>query len=161
MSEVLKYVFFASGSDIDLLCENMNNELAKVNLWFKLNKVSLNISKINFIIFTTLIGKCIDINIDGKVIERVYETKFLGVIIDHKLNWKSHIAQVRSKLNKCISVIYKTSILLDSDSLRLLYCSLYLPYLTYCSVIWGTAYRQSIDCIIKSQKKSIKNYMQS
>ena len=44
-----------------------------------------------------------------KVIERVYETKFLGVIIDHKLNWKSHIAQVRSKLKKCISVIYKAS----------------------------------------------------
>ena len=145
---------FASGSDIELLCKNINDELIKINLWFKLNKLSLNISKRNFIVFTnrSLIGKCIDINIDGNV----YETKFLGVIIDYKLNWKSHITQVRNKLNRCVSVIYKASQLLDIDSLRLLYCSLYLPYLTYCSEIWGTAYKQSIDCIMKSQKRVLR-----
>ena len=38
----------------------------------------------------------------------------------------------------------------------MLYCSLYLPYLTYCSEIWGTAYKQSIDCIIKAQKRVLR-----
>ena len=118
VSDILKFVLFAddtnlfrSGTDIELLCESINNELIKINSWFKSNKLSLNISKTNFIVFTnsSQIEKFIDINIDANVIERVYETKFLGVIIDNKLNWKSHITQVRNKLNKCISVIYKAS----------------------------------------------------
>ena len=38
----------------------------------------------------------------------------------------------------------------------MLYCSLYIPYLSYCCEIWGTTYKQSIDCIVKSQKRAIR-----
>ena len=165
VSEILKFVLFAddtnlfiSGNNVEYLCKQINNELAKINLWFKLNKLSLNISKTNFMIFSnnSLEGKNINLQIDGKVIEQVCETKFLGVIIDNKLNWKTHILHVKNKLNKCISVMYKASQLLETDSLRTLYCSLYLPYLSYCCEIWGTTYKQAIDCIVKSQKRAIR-----
>ena len=43
--------------------------------------------------------------INQNIIERVYETKFLGIIIDEKFFWKAHIQSV--KLAKTMSIIYK------------------------------------------------------
>ena len=37
--------------------------------------------------------------------ERVYEKKFLGIIIDYKLFWKAHIQLVKSKLAKTMPII--------------------------------------------------------
>ena len=40
------------------------------------------------------------LTLNGSVIKRVIETKFLGVIIDGKLKWQSHTSYLNSKL-KC------------------------------------------------------------
>ena len=66
----------------------------------------------------------VHISINNVKIDRVYVTKFLGVMIDHNLNWKEH-----SKISKSIAIIYKASKILETDSLYTLYCSLFLPYL--------------------------------
>ena len=141
VSNLLKFVLFAddtnlfaSEKDVSKRCDSINIELNKSNIWFSVNKLSLNISKIKFILFNNIKEKntTLNINIDDKPIERVNETKSIGVIIDSNLSWKQYIAHVRSKLSKCISIIYKASQILDSNALRLLYCSLCLPYPSYC-----------------------------
>ena len=56
-------------------------------------------------------------SIDNCEIDMVYKTKFLGVVIDSKLNWKDHIAIVKSKLlSKSISIIHRAKHLLDRKS---------------------------------------------
>ena len=42
-------------------------------------------------------------------INRVNYTKYLGVVIDDKLNWKNHILPIRSKLSKCCAITYSTT----------------------------------------------------
>jgi len=61
--------------------------------------------------------------IEGTDIERVNEIKFLGVILDEKLNWKVHIVFIKS-----IGVLYKVKDVLDYSSLHMVYNSLILPY---------------------------------
>ena len=166
VSETLKFVLFAddtnlfaSGTDLKQLCDVINEELIKINAWFRVNKLSLNVSKTNFMIFSNKHldhNNPINLTIDGTNIVQVFETKFLGVMIDHKLNWKSHIMNIRAKLSRCIGMFYKASQILDVDSLRMLYCLLYLPHISYCNEIWGTAYKSNIDCINKSQKRVIR-----
>ena len=34
-------------------------------------------------------------------------TEYLGVILDNKLTWKSHIAQTHFRLSKGIDILYK------------------------------------------------------
>ena len=63
----------------------------------------------------------------------VYKTKFLGVMIDSKLNWKDHVAMVKSKLSKSIAIMRKAKHLLDRRSGMILYFSLFLPYLSCCA----------------------------
>ena len=82
-------------------------------------------------------------------------TKLLGILIDDKLNWKEHINLVCSKLSKCITVMYKAKPLLDKNALviKLLYCSLFVPYVTYCREICGNTYKSNINCVYLLQKK--------
>ena len=49
-----------------------------------------------------------DIQINCVSIERVYCSKFLGVIIDSKLSRKNHIDYTCNKLSKCVGILCKT-----------------------------------------------------
>ena len=49
----------------------------------------------------------IAIIVKQNIIETIYETKFLDIIIDDELSWKAHIQLVKSKLAQTMSVIYK------------------------------------------------------
>ena len=57
-SDLLTFIMFAddtnlfmSNIDLKTLICNVNDELSKVSRWLKVNKLSLNITKTNFIIF--------------------------------------------------------------------------------------------------------------
>ena len=80
----------------------MSNELDKLHAWFTLNKLSLNISKTNDILFgrSRCIADNVSITMGKSPISRVKVTKFVGVNIDENLTWKDHISVVKSKLSK-------------------------------------------------------------
>ena len=74
----------------------MNTELISLNNWFKANKLSLNTQKKSFFMIfhrsrikTNSIGTIL---LDSGKLIKVDYVKYLGVIIDHKLNWIEHIA---------------------------------------------------------------------
>jgi hypothetical protein len=164
VSSILKMILFAddtnlfkSGYNINSLCTEMSQELSKLNTWFSVNKLSLNVSKTNFILFAG--KKCINdinININNENIERVYSTKFLGVLIDSKLTWKEHIRMVKGKLLKCVGILYKCAKIIDTDTSRTLYCSLFLPHINYCCEIWGMASDSLLHCVLVLQKRAIR-----
>ena len=165
VSEFLKFVLFAddtnifaSGINIEELIKQVNKELKNVNKWFVTNKLSLNVSKTNFMIFSNRkeYNNEYDIYIDQFKIIRVFSCKFLGVIIDSRLNWKEHIDIVKTKLLKCNGILYKASNILDTESLLMLYNTLFLPYMVYCCEVWGTSCYSNIASIIKLQKKVIR-----
>ncbi len=66
--------------------------MSKLKIWFELNKWSLNLSKTEFVLFgNRKIHTQVNVMIDNVHIERVYENKFVGVILDHKICRKPHI----------------------------------------------------------------------
>ena len=136
ISKVLKFILFVddtnifcSGHDEVQLNKDVSKELDKLSTWFVVNKLSLNLSKTNFMLFCNSKQRntTIKVSINKKEINRVFVTKFLGILIDDKLNWKEHINLVCSKLSICIAVMYKAKQLLDKNSLVILYCSLFVP----------------------------------
>ena len=133
------------------------NELMKLKEWFALNKLSLNITKTNYMIFcTTKYKDNIQIRIGNKLIDKVNETKFLGGIIEDQLNWQSHIKQIVTKLHKNYYIIKKASRLLSMASLTMLHNSLCLPYMLYCCEICGRASAYLLNKITLLQKKMIR-----
>ena len=115
-TKLLKLFLFADDTtilfslkDINELIKVMNKELEIITDWFKLNKLSLNTAKTNYMIFKPLKNeeKHLDLVLDTKVVERVHSTKFLGVEIDDKLSWKNHIQQIEKKLSSSIYIMRK------------------------------------------------------
>ena len=71
-----------------MLCKRANIELQKVSIWLKANKLTLNVTKTQYIIFKSRkkkLNKNIDIKLDNQLIKRTEFTKFLGVYIDEHL----------------------------------------------------------------------------
>ena len=50
----------------------------------------------------------------------------------------------------------KCRYLLDQQALLILYYSLILPYLSYCTEIWGNTYSSHLETVFKLQKKAIR-----
>ena len=91
---------FGSHKDANHLVSIVNNELAKIIIWLKVNKLSLNLTKTNFMIFHPRQKKVnvnVPLTLENTVIKQVTETKFLGVLIDQHLSWKPHIDFVSKK----------------------------------------------------------------
>ena len=91
---------FISGKNINHLEQIINTELDNIILWLKANKLSLNIKKTQFVLFSGFkkTKPSINLNIEGESISETVKSKFLGVTIDNKLSWKDHIAYISGKL---------------------------------------------------------------
>ena len=139
-------LFFADDTNILFSHEDpvqlekiINTELKDISNWFKLNKLSLNIDKTNFMIFKNKYNNKpmpdFKIEIDNKHIEQVDTTKFLGILIDNNLTWKAHTSHFTKIVSKYNGIIRKVCPFLNSESLHTLYNTLILPYLTYCTIV--------------------------
>ena len=86
---------------MDITC-TVNNELEKLDIWFRVNKLSRNVNKTNFIMFTNKkqLRPTVNMILNGKNIEQVSYTKFLGVIIDENLTWRKQIKTVERRYQK-------------------------------------------------------------
>ena len=100
---------FIKGKYLQELCNLLNGELGDIQDWLSCNKLSLDVVKTHYIIFTprNKIVENIDIKINNTSIERVYTTKFLDVHIDSQWSWKKHIDYTCKKFSKCVAIISK------------------------------------------------------
>ena len=94
--------------------------------------------------------------IDGKTLERVESTKFLGIMIDSKLNWSNHINHVTLKISKGLGIIGRLRNALPLHILLTLYYTLIYPYLSYCNIIWGCASATLLRKLIVLQMRSMR-----
>ena len=84
---------FLSNKDINKLFNDMNYELQKISIWFKENKVSLNVTKTKCSLFYLQKKKLLIANdllifrIDNFEILGESLTKFLAIFIDKNLTW--------------------------------------------------------------------------
>lgn len=149
---------FIQGQDIFELRDTVNRELLHVSNWLKSNKLTLNISKTHFMVSHTNMMRPpdIEIKIDNHAINQTNETRFLGIIFDSKLNWHSHLYDLRIKISKISGVLYKIRHFLNSNCLRQIYLSIVYPHLLYCSAIWGGTHKTYLDTIFIAQKKLIR-----
>ena len=109
-SNILKSILFAD--DITVMCKNKNinqlnniitSETKKVMNWFSANKLLLNLSKSNTMLFSNKRGNPkLKVDIQNINLKEKEVVTFLGVLIDNKLLWTSHTKHICSKISKSI-----------------------------------------------------------
>ena len=165
VSTTLTSVLFAddttlvdSDPNLTALVNRFNAELVNIVHWLNANRLSLNIEKTNYMIFRpkNKNDTNIHIAINGAKINQVYKAKFLGVVIDDKLNWSDHIKYVVQKISKGIGIIIKARKYFNQDTLLSLYNTMVLPFISYCIHVWGKAANTHIGKIHILQKKIVR-----
>ena len=61
----------------------------------------------------------------------------LGITINNKLNWNSHINKVTNKISKTVGILNKLRSFLPSGVLQTIYNTLVLPHMIYGILVWG------------------------
>ena len=84
------------------------------------------------------------------------EEKDLGVLIDDKLLFRSHIKGVVSKANKVLGLIRIGFSCLDKDMFLNLYPVLVRPHLEYCVQVWSPHWRRDIKLVEGVQRRATK-----
>ena len=115
--------------------EKLSVELLK---WTTLNGLALNLKKTKYMIFSTKrIKFAHEIKIGSTKIERTTEARFLGIIMDEKLNWSRHIATIKTKMSRYVGIMYKLKQRLPLKARVQIYHSFVQSHLNYCCLVWG------------------------
>ena len=163
-SRKLKFILFAddttiflSHNNLDVLFNTMNQELENVHKWFSSNRLLLNLDKTNSILFSTKdIIHNHSLTIDNCVISEIDFVKFLGIFIDNKLLFTTHIKFIEDKISKSFGVLRKISSFLPSEVLKKIYYAIIHPFILYGLEIWGSASQSNLNKLRSIQRRSLK-----
>jgi hypothetical protein len=156
----------------------VNQELQKIALWFKANKMAVNTAKTKFIIFRTQ-GKIINNNEctllfnnnepgqpeDPNLItpiDRIHNEgpessfKLLGVMIDEYLSFNAHISHVSAKMSKSLFCINKIKNFVNKATLKLLYYAMVHSHLSYCLNVYSCATTTNLQRLRIKQKEAVR-----
>ncbi len=172
----------AEHKNLNTLINYVNRELQKLATWFKANKMAVNVSKTNYIIFRTR-GKHINIDTPNLVfnsndpdepllnpqliqtLERIHDNnadpklrsfKLLGVYFDEYCSFNKHISHVCAKLTRANFCLRRIANFVPVKTLRTLYFSMFHSHLLYCSIITSCASQTYLNKITALQKKAIR-----
>ena len=93
--------------------------MTSVYNWLNANKLTLNTSKLQIIIISPKLNSLttqLNINCSAGSIKIATKVKYLGVIIDNKLNFKDHNF-VETKISRSVGILGKLKNYLDLTSL--------------------------------------------
>ena len=85
---------------LKVLRKRMNKDLVLLYDWLCANRLSLNATKTEFIVFRPLRHRSIDrvtLKLHHTKLFESSKIKYLGLILDNKLDWKSHISELSKK----------------------------------------------------------------
>ena len=131
-----------AGDCVDNLQLYFNLDLENVHNWLRANKLTLNMTKTEFMLMgsrqrlSTLTDSS-TITINDNQVSQVTTTKTLGVTIDNKLDWSSHIDKLAKKVASGIGAIKRISHLVPQATLHLIYHALIKAHFDYCNIAWG------------------------
>ena len=132
---------------------DINCELEKVNTWLKLNTLSIYVDKTKCMFYNKRRPITpLQFSMNNRAIDVVENFKYLGIILNANMSWKSHIAMVRNKLSRINGILHRLKYLYPQNILVTIYKYLFIPHINYGSLLWGQV-GESID---KIQKKAIR-----
>ena len=108
---------YSTGKKLDETITNMNNQL-------------VNVDKTQVIIFSrrTISIPNTQAELKGQPVAYVAKTKFFGVIVDQRLNWKDQVYFVAGKLSKSCGILYKIRNCLTTSAKSFYTTALIIPF---------------------------------
>ena len=135
--------------------DNLQNSFETVHQWFHENSVVLNARKCHFM--------CLRNNTENEtflfhniLMENSKEQKITDVIIDNKLNYKSHMSELCKKSSQKIAASSKLSRYQHNSEKKLIFNSIIKSQFSYCPSVWMFCSTTSNNMIKKLHERSLR-----
>ena len=136
------FAVYIEGKHLKHLERSMQLCINKIQKWVAENGFKFSISKTTCVHFhKQRIYTEPTLHLDGQAIPVKDEVKFLGLIFDHKLNFKAHVAYLKKKCQKALNilrVVGHTDWGADKSTLLKLYRTLVRSKLDYGCAVYGS-----------------------
>ena len=146
---------YNTGKDLELVKSVLVNDFRAVKEWFYENFMILNLNKCRYM----CIGKNTDSDIfkfENVCLESSKEEVILGITIDNKLTFDSHIKSICRKAGQKLSALSRISPYLETDKKELLFISMVKSQFNYCPILWMFCSRNANNLIYKMQEMSLR-----
>ena len=151
-----------NGDDICIYNQNRSPRFAQLAVQRHLNeiarwasewRININAEKIKAVVFSKRRWlKLHALKLHGDEIEYVPRSLCLGVILDHRMNWKPHVDVFRGDSHGTVTVL---TLLLRSS---LLYKSYIRPMMSYASAMWAFITKTSMKCLQTVQIRALTHW---
>ena len=94
--------------------------------------------------------------IHGQVLKETNKAKYLGVTIDSKLTWNSHVDVVTKRANQTISFLQRNLSACPKDIKALSYKSLVRPQVEYAATVWDPPTKTSNSKVEAVQRRAAR-----
>ena len=124
----------------------------------KLNGFKVNHSKTKCIIVSSSINAtpCLNVFVSNVLLELSKSLRYLGVMLDNKLDFNEHINNMVKKLNSSLFVLRYLSKFCVKSLLMLVYHSLFVSHLNYCISVWSNGPKKLVSKLFILQKKALR-----
>ena len=116
-----------SHKDSEVIAERLSMELTTCKKWLVDNRLSLHVGKTECLLFGSGgrlkgVGE-FRVTCDGSPVQRVYNVKYLGVMLDERLNGSTHVGNLLKTCSARLAFLYRNSSLLDYRCRKTLFCA--------------------------------------
>lgn len=150
------------------IMQNIKEDMLKVSRWFDAHQLFLNLKKTNFVTFgyktNTSIPEGIKIHVSFScgeqcscpIISQSNTVRYLGVVIDPRLNWQRHVDAIIARLQFSNYQMYHLAKTIPRIHVIRAYKALYEPLLRFAISHWGSTFKIHTDNVLKMQKRVIR-----
>ena len=160
---------FVSASSEHEVYHKANLLLSQIDKYMLSNQLHINLGKCVYMHFKpsircssnknhkpSLANISYSLQLNGIEISKVNKARFLGIIIDEKLDWQAHIDSLIEKLNSCIITIKRIKKFIPKEHYPKLYHSLFKSHLIYGITAWGGVCYSKLNKLFAIQKRCIR-----
>ena len=143
-------------------CDNLQDDLNKLEIWQNEWQMQFNPSKCNIICISNKQRPpqrqyffC------GSKLEQVDSASYLGITVNSKLKWSEHISSISSKASRSLGLIKRNLWNYPRKVRETAYTSIVRPKLEYASASWDPHYKKDISTLERVQRKAARFCLQN
>ena len=152
-------VIMSVSKNAEIASNKLQRHLGSLEEWLKLWRIQVNETKSTHITFTLKKSQCPTVYLNSTPIPQANEVKYLGIHMEKRLTWHSHIWTKRKQLGLKLRSMYwllcNTS-KLSLENKLLIYKVMLKPVWTYGIQLWGTAAISNIIILQRFQSKILR-----
>lgn len=151
-------VLYIHGPSKTAVATKLTNAMVKISEWLNQCSLQLNVSKTVGMFFTKTTNSTAnpDIVISGEKLQIVTEFKYLGILIDSKLNFNSHITKTVKKVKFNLSNFRFIRNSMSTRAVKMFMHSVIFSHMTYCLTSWSQANHNTLKPIQSLYKQTLK-----